>query len=273
MAPQPHPQARTGAPSRPCRIGTTSYVIPDEIVPNVRFLAGLVDDVELVLFESDESGNLPSGSEVAQLVRLAHDHGLTYTVHLPLDARLGAADEGLRERGVGKCTRVIDATRALEPFAWIVHLDGERRGRVPADDVPAWTDRCARSLDALVKTGIPPARIAVETLDYPFSCVAEILPPRGISACLDIGHVVLHGYDATSYMDAYLPTTRVVHAHGIVDGRDHRALDAFPGDILAGLLDRLAAHPAERVLTLEVFDEAAFRTSLAVLEGMIGWAR
>ena len=42
------------------RIGTTSYVIPDDILPNVEYLASRVDDVQLVLFETDEYGsNLP----------------------------------------------------------------------------------------------------------------------------------------------------------------------------------------------------------------------
>jgi hypothetical protein len=36
------------------RIGTTSYIIPAGIVPNVAYLAPQVDDVELVMFETDE---------------------------------------------------------------------------------------------------------------------------------------------------------------------------------------------------------------------------
>ena len=42
------------------RIGTTSYIIPAGILPNVRHLAGRVSDIQLVLFETDEQGsNLP----------------------------------------------------------------------------------------------------------------------------------------------------------------------------------------------------------------------
>ncbi len=37
------------------RIGTTSYIIPDDIIPpNVRYLGGKTDDIELVLFEVDD---------------------------------------------------------------------------------------------------------------------------------------------------------------------------------------------------------------------------
>ena len=70
----------------PCRLGTTSYIVPDEILPNLRFLADRVDDVELVLFESDEYSNLPTKSDVAEMGRIANDNDLTFTVHLPLDA-------------------------------------------------------------------------------------------------------------------------------------------------------------------------------------------
>jgi tetraacyldisaccharide-1-P 4'-kinase len=75
------------------RVGTTSYILPDDILPNVEYLAPRVDDVELVLFETDEhGGNLPDGALRDRLSALAAAHALTYTVHLPLDLRLGTVD-------------------------------------------------------------------------------------------------------------------------------------------------------------------------------------
>jgi hypothetical protein len=69
--------------------GATSYVLPDHILPNVEYLGPIVDDVELVLFETDEYGsNLPGPAEIARLLELAAEHDLSYTVHLPLDLRL-----------------------------------------------------------------------------------------------------------------------------------------------------------------------------------------
>ncbi|NTW10257.1 MAG: sugar phosphate isomerase/epimerase, partial [Chlorobiaceae bacterium] len=55
----------------PFRFGTTSYIIPADIIPNVKFLKEKVDDIELVLFESDEYSNLPSEENIAELVSLA----------------------------------------------------------------------------------------------------------------------------------------------------------------------------------------------------------
>ncbi len=73
------------------RLGTTSYIWPAEIVPNVHRLGPLVDDVELVLFEADDYSNLPDSATVDCLRALADEHDLSYTVHLPLDLTL--ADE------------------------------------------------------------------------------------------------------------------------------------------------------------------------------------
>ena len=106
------------------RTGTTSYIIPADILPNVVYLAPQVDDVELVLFETDEYGsNLPDAGLHAQLGTLAEAHNLTYTVHLPLDLRLGAGCEA-SDLSLVKARRVIEATRDLNPYAYTVHLDG-----------------------------------------------------------------------------------------------------------------------------------------------------
>ncbi len=77
--------------SLPFRLGTSSYIIPADILPNVQYLAGKVRDIELVLFEVDDGqNNLPSSDVLNELVRLAALYDLTYTVHLPLDLKLGA---------------------------------------------------------------------------------------------------------------------------------------------------------------------------------------
>ncbi len=95
------------------RVGTTSYILPDEILPNVRFLADRVDDIELVLFEIDEGrSNLPTPEQVRELAVLALEHQLSYTVHLPLDLRLGAHGER-RHRSLEKARAVMERTWLL----------------------------------------------------------------------------------------------------------------------------------------------------------------
>ena len=44
----------------PFRLGATSYILPADLVANAKFLAGKVDDIELVLFDLEEGqSNLP----------------------------------------------------------------------------------------------------------------------------------------------------------------------------------------------------------------------
>ncbi len=58
----------------PFRVGSTSYVYPDDILPNVEQLAakGDVDDIELILFEVDDGpNNLPNAATVQKLSDIA----------------------------------------------------------------------------------------------------------------------------------------------------------------------------------------------------------
>lgn len=99
----------------PFRLGTTSYIIPDDILPNARYLAGKVRDIELILFEVDDGpNNLPSSEVIEELSRIAQQHDMTYTVHLPLDLKLGE-DGSEQDRSLVKAKRVIDCTRGLAP--------------------------------------------------------------------------------------------------------------------------------------------------------------
>ncbi len=66
----------------PFRLGTTSYIIPADILPNAHYLAGKVRDIELILFEVDDGpNNLPSTEVIDELLLIAQQHDLTYTVH------------------------------------------------------------------------------------------------------------------------------------------------------------------------------------------------
>ena len=49
----------------PFRLGTTSYIIPDDILPNVCYLAGKVKDIELLLFDNDEYCNIPDEEQLS----------------------------------------------------------------------------------------------------------------------------------------------------------------------------------------------------------------
>src|SRR5512138_1637445 len=98
----------------PFRLGTTSYIIPADILPNARYLAGKVRDIELILFEVDDGpNNLPSPEVIDELTHIAQQHDMTYTVHLPLDLKLGEdgsdRDQSCSARQNRRCSRAASA--------------------------------------------------------------------------------------------------------------------------------------------------------------------
>lgn len=249
----------------PFRIGTTSYIIPDDILPNLYFLKEQVDDVELVLFESDEFSNLPTASDVQEIGRLGQESNLTYTVHLPLDTSLGSADEAERRASVEKCRRIIELMMPVGPFAWILHLHGDKRGNPPTDNIPRWIKQNRHSICELLEGGPDARRICIETLDYDFSLTANLIEEFDLSVCLDIGHLLHGGCDISAHLTKWMDRARVFHWHGIdSSGCDHRHLGYIPSGLLENLATRLSWLPAsdQRVMTIEVFGEDDFKRSM-----------
>jgi sugar phosphate isomerase/epimerase len=259
------------------RFGTTSYILPDEILPNVRYLAPLVDDIELVLFESKGQDNYPSDTVIEELRQLAVEYDLTYTIHFPLDVFPGSRDEQERKRTLETYLKVIELTSALNPFAYVLHLTPDTWSAVPSEDIQAWQQALDESLaDLLRLSALDPSLFCIETLSYPFSYVLPLVEKHNLSVTLDIGHIWLMGYDAEQACSSLFHRTRVCHVHGVREGKDHQSLEVGnPKEIsfFLNALERQRLDGKERVLTLEVFNEFDFSTSLSALgknHAMIG---
>lgn len=250
------------------RVGTTSYIISADILPNVEFLASRVDDIQLVLFETDEYGsNLPDAALCRRLAALASTHGLTYTVHLPLDLALAGEGDEL-SISLRKAQRVIDATRTLTPEAYTLHLDGTALPAADAFGLAQWQDRACRALEAVCVWVDDPRRLCIENVErWDPELLAPILERLPVSRTVDIGHLWLQGQDPLLHLNRWLPRTRVVHLHGIAE-RDHRSLAALPPAQLEPVV-RWLEDAFSGVVTLEVFSEEDFTSSLAILNRIL----
>jgi len=263
--PSPHLKGRC-----PFRVGATSYVLPDHILPNVEFLAPLVDDVELVLFETDEYGsNLPDDDAIRRLLELAAEHDLTYTVHLPLDLRLGEG-EGFDDLSLLKARRVIESTRGLEPYAYTLHLDGAdlvSRSPTPAL-LSAWRERCRR---ALMHVGESLERLDLLSIENVegwdpefFGPILDVLP---VSRVVDVGHLWLQGTDPGVHLDRWVARARIVHLHGIGE-RDHSSLEHVDPKLLDPVVELLMGR-FRGVVTVEVFSLGDFQSSMEALSASL----
>jgi len=245
--------------SRLWRLGATSCVLPADIMANVRVLAPLVDDVQLLFFESAAKSLLPQPLDVQALRGLAEEHGLTYTVHLPTDLALGAASKTARQEGIAEILRLMAQLAPLAPQSFDLHLVQE-----PGLPQAAWLDNLAASLRELsTALGEEKRLVAVENIEYPYGLVAPLVAEYGLGVCLDLGHLVRYGHDLEEGL-ALLPQVRHLHYHGVQDGKDHQALtDAEQARMLG---KRLAEAEYDGVVTLEMYSLENLKASLALLD-------
>ncbi len=243
------------------RLGATSYVFETDLVGNAQRLAGIVDDMELVLFESETHGcNFPDADMAARLNELAAKHNLTYTAHLPHDVNLSNALWRARNE------RAIEATRALNPFAYVMHLDGRALMQDASQEIVArWQADAARALAEIVAQVGDAARVCVENVEaWDPAHFADLVERGGVARCIDIGHLWLQRRDPLAELQAHLARTRVIHLHGVA-ARDHAALTHTPAAALQRVMNYLQEKNFDGVMTLEVFGAADFFASRAAV--------
>jgi sugar phosphate isomerase/epimerase len=243
----------------PWRLGATSCVLPADIMANVRVLAPLVDDVQLLFFESAAKSRLPQPLDVQVLRELAEEHSLSYTVHLPIDLALGAASKAERQEGIGEILRLMAQLAPLGPRSFDLHLVRE-----PDLSEAAWLDNLAASLDELSGVlGDEKRLVGVENIEYPFGLVAPLVAEHGFGVCLDLGHLVHYGHDLEEGLEL-LPRVRHLHYHGVRHGKDHQGLhDAEQAGMLGA---RLADAGYDGVVTLEMYSLEKLKASLVLLD-------
>ncbi len=248
------------------RLGSPSWVYPADALANVEKLAGLVQDVEWLIFEV--TGGLPTPETGAALVRLAADYGHSYTVHLPLDLQLATDDSTTRRQSIEMARAVIGATRAVAPWAYVVHLLGEG----PSEIWGPWHERAAESLAALAEEAGALDLLAIENVPaYPAAHLLPLVERLPLSFCLDVGHLLRQGADPLPLLTAHLSRTRAVHLHGYDGQRDHRDLGAMDQGLLHHLLDALWQRRYGGVVTIECFAERPFFDSWDLVQGL--WRR
>jgi len=248
----------------PFRLGTTSYIYPDHIVPNVVKLAPFLDEIELVLFESEGLDNYPDETQMKDLMSLSIHQEVDFNIHLPIDIFLGDKNEEVRFRGISVVKKVIERTRCLKPSLYTLHFDLRDKNGREETDIEAWRRRILRSSEEMTGRGIEPKRIAIETLSYPFEWIEDIVKEFGFSICLDIGHMLIYNQDIPRYLKKYLPQTSIIHLHGVENGVDHLGIDRLNGKIVDLILLKLQSFTG--ILSMEVFSFADLKNSLEVLE-------
>ncbi|MBW1821968.1 MAG: sugar phosphate isomerase/epimerase, partial [Deltaproteobacteria bacterium] len=203
----------------PFKLGTTSFIYQDRYVPNVKMLGPYLDEIELLLFES-KPGCLPKQNEIDELSILSKEFEITYNIHLPTDISFGNRDPSVRQHAVETILRVFDLTSPLSPSTCTLHLSYDESSR-EMDKVKRWQELTYETIKQLINFGVKAEEISVETLDYPFKWVEEIVPDFKFTICMDIGHLIVYSVDINKFYNAYCDNISIIHLHGVENGHDH----------------------------------------------------
>ncbi|WP_028324288.1 cobamide remodeling phosphodiesterase CbiR [Desulfatirhabdium butyrativorans] len=264
---QPNPSAPSGIPPLrkqfPFVLGTTSFIFPEDWIGNARKLAPIVDEIEILAFESDPKTGLPDQTTVEALRKIGEANDVSYNVHLPTDVHIGSHE---KEKSAFAAARIVEAVRrteALKPRSWTLHIEG------PGDLYPVetWIEDAADGLSLLSKAGIRLERISLETLDYPPENLMPLVDRFGTGICLDVGHLFCHGYDAPAFFFRHRNRIDLLHIHGVQGKQDHLSLDCLNDSQAAALLSILWRFTG--CVSIEVFRVADLVRSLNWLEKFV----
>lgn len=247
----------------PFQLATTSFIYPDTWVPNVRRLGPYVDEIELLILESGRD-NYPTIEEIKELKQLADDMALTYNIHLPMDIHLGHELKSRRNKAVEVVRQVVELTADLPVSVHVLHAVWEEE-ESDKRTLAAWQHHVQQSIENIISNDIDAAFLAVETLEnYPLSRLDPVIFSLNLSVCLDLGHLWLAGLNPLSHYLTYQDQTRILHLHGIQNGKDHKSLihlDSEQRETVHKILCNFNG-----VVSLELFALQELQSSLGALE-------
>ncbi len=245
----------------PFKLCTTSFIYPDHIIPNVKKLGPFVDEIEVLLFESAPA-SLPTKADIQELAALSKEFDVSYNIHLPLDISITADDPVLRRQAVQKILQIMEMTAILSPSTYTLHLPFEETDQTDAT-ITHWQERAFQSLNDILSANVNARDISVETLDYPFEWAEPVVEALDTAVCLDLGHLMVYGYDGRKAFEKHAARTSIIHLHGVEKDKDHLALDRLAEDNVKMVMDILRRF--EGVVSLEVFSYEKLAASMEFL--------
>jgi len=219
------------------KIGTTSFIKKAERYENVQYLSALVDEVELLYFDSMNDYDFPDDEEIDKLKKIDMD----FNVHLP-------ADRDLSEKsGWDVVNKFIKKLDFLNPVSYTVH---------PSDNKDSFISGLAET----VKNTETP--VLVENITDDLSCL-EPAVDVGAGICMDVGHLILYCIEIDWFINKFADDIKLIHFHGVKDGMDHSSLKYLDKEIFDMVVK--FASVKELTLCMEVFNEEDFSSSVKVM--------
>ena len=168
-----------------------------------------------------------SENQIASLLAVKEELDLTYTAHLPLwSIEPSSPNEFIRKASVDCLVDAIKIIEPLDPEVYVMHNAGWLGAEFGEFDVtPQYKPYLFEVLgglaeqsvkDVLHRTGLPPRKIALESIEFPFEYTWRLAERLDATICLDTGHV-LSGQsgstDLLDFVDRYHSRLSEIHLH------------------------------------------------------------
>lgn len=242
------------------RLAAPSWVFPGGIAENCAFLAGKVQEVGLLFFESASA--LAYGAE--ELPPSLASLPLSWHVHLPSDLPWTEQNTGARE--VARiCLKLMNKLDFIGVKRAVLHpphgarLTGSAFIALLESFVVYWCNSGRNSRDILLEN-LPEQR-PEELLAAARAC--------DTSLCLDLAHYIMSGANSGTLPDGFMERVRLLHLCAPANGNKkghHHPLTALNSDEWRMGREICRAAAPDVVFMLELFNWTDFVDSLPVLK-------
>jgi adenosylcobinamide kinase / adenosylcobinamide-phosphate guanylyltransferase len=244
----------------PFKISAPSYVLPTGYIENVTYLIDKVKDIQLLAFDSLPDDPLFKLETISTLDYLAKEPGISYSVHMPVQPKPFAGYEKKLESAFA----IIGNLKSLNISSYTFHYDlpdDKEWKNLSKKEIKEIDDAYIHFFKAL-KQSFPETDFSLENTATPLSALDKVIKTCGISYAIDIGHLLVQGWDL-SEVKLRLENASIVHLHGWEekDGtrQDHRPI-VYNREVFQLLEDY------KGVLTIENYHKLLFEKSLSILK-------
>lgn len=214
-------------------LGTTSFIISDYRVANVKFLEEKVDIVQLLYLDSNDFE-----LEIRELINVKKN--MEYVAHMPIDLDLSL------DKGWNKLEKFIKKTSELQPKSYIIHPKNHKNFfKNLAEYKQKYSNICVENIDEI---------------DF-FNEILDL----NCNICFDAGHAILNNTNIHNFIKKFGKNITTYHLHGIKNAKDHNSLIYFSKDTLRYLLDFASEKNIDVII--EVFGIDDFNSSMNFLRG------
>jgi len=252
-----------------------SMVYGKDLLENAKRLADLVDNIEIVLFNTPTLNNTPDDNELQLLSNLGKKKNLTFTVHLPASLEIASKDVDLRKNAIDLATGLCKKTEIINPKYYILHIPFTKPTLAPVPGLyfkegeghnwEEWTQRALSAIETIQgETGIA-GKLLVENINYSPSFLEPFLDGGTCGFCLDAGHLLLGSESVNEALMRYQKHIRELHIHGVRGVEEHLSLSVLPVERVTRWMATLTKIEFNGVLNLEVFSPGDLKGSLAFI--------